>query len=64
MVTGPGMLNPLLGATRTGATRSAIILAGGEGTRLRVHCDVWVEKDDGTRILIGTASATRPLPPP
>jgi acyl dehydratase len=35
-----------------------------EGTRLRVHCDVWVEKDDGTRILIGTASATRPSPPP
>jgi acyl dehydratase len=30
-----------------------------EGTRSRVHCDVWVEKDDGTRILVGTASALR-----
>ncbi len=30
-----------------------------EGTRTRVHCDVWVEKDDGTRILIGEASAVR-----
>ncbi|MDJ0865601.1 MAG: MaoC family dehydratase N-terminal domain-containing protein [Myxococcota bacterium] len=28
-----------------------------EGTRTRVFCDVWVEKDDGTRILIGDASA-------
>lgn len=28
-----------------------------EGTAERVHCDVWVEKDDGTRILIGDASA-------
>jgi hypothetical protein len=28
-----------------------------EGTKNRVHCDVWAEKDDGPRILIGTASA-------
>ncbi len=28
-----------------------------EGTRSRVHCDVWVEKDDGARILLGSASA-------
>ncbi len=28
-----------------------------EGTLSRVHCDVWVEKEDGTRILIGEASA-------
>ncbi len=31
-----------------------------EGTRTRVHCDVWVEKDDGTRIALGSASALRP----
>jgi len=31
-----------------------------EGARTRVHCDVWVEKDDGTRVLLGTASALRP----
>jgi hypothetical protein len=30
-----------------------------EGTRTRVHCDVWVEKDDGARVLLGTASALR-----
>jgi hypothetical protein len=28
-----------------------------EGSRTRIHCDVWSEKDDGTRILIGSASA-------
>ncbi len=30
-----------------------------EGTRTRVHCDVWVEKSDGPRVLIGSASALR-----
>ena len=30
-----------------------------EGDRTRVSCDVWVEKDDGTRTLIGDASAVR-----
>jgi hypothetical protein len=30
-----------------------------EGTQTRVCCDVWVEKDDGTRIVIGDASAVR-----
>ncbi len=30
-----------------------------EGTQRRVHCDVWVEKEDGTRILVGEASALR-----
>ncbi|MGI9432692.1 MAG: hypothetical protein ACR2PQ_10780 [Myxococcota bacterium] len=28
-----------------------------EGTQTRVHCDVWVDKDDETRVLLGTASA-------
>jgi len=28
-----------------------------EGERQRAHLDVWVEKDDGTRVTIGTASA-------
>ena len=28
-----------------------------EGTRTRVHCEGWVDKDDGTRILLGDASA-------
>lgn len=30
-----------------------------EGTRIRVHCELWIDKDDGTRIALGTASAVR-----
>jgi acyl dehydratase len=30
-----------------------------EGTRTRVHCDVWVDKRDGTKVLLGSASAVR-----
>ena len=30
-----------------------------EGTRTRVHCEVWVDKADGTRVILGTASALR-----
>ena len=30
-----------------------------EGRRTRVHCDVWLDKDDGTRVALGSASATR-----
>jgi hypothetical protein len=30
-----------------------------EGTRERVHCDVWVEKLDGSRVLLGSASALK-----
>jgi acyl dehydratase len=28
-----------------------------EGTQTRVHCEVWTDKQDGTRIALGTASA-------
>ena len=31
-----------------------------EGPRTRVHCDVWADKDDGTRVLVGAASGLRP----
>jgi len=30
-----------------------------EGTQTRVHCDVWVEKEDGARVMLGEASALR-----
>ncbi len=30
-----------------------------EGTQTRVHCDVWVEKSDGTRVILGEASALK-----
>jgi hypothetical protein len=28
-----------------------------EGARQRAHLDIWAEKDDGTKVTIGTASA-------
>lgn len=31
-----------------------------EGTQTRVHCEVWIDKTDGTRILAGEASALKP----
>jgi acyl dehydratase len=30
-----------------------------EGPKTRVHCDVWVEKEDGSRVILGTASALK-----
>jgi hypothetical protein len=31
-----------------------------EGARRRAQCEVWVEKRDGTKIIVGTASAVVP----
>lgn len=31
-----------------------------EGSRQRAHLDIWCEKDDGTKIIVGTASAIMP----
>jgi hypothetical protein len=33
-----------------------------EGVATRVHCDVWVEKRDGTKVALGDASALRDAP--
>jgi len=30
-----------------------------EGHAVRVHCEVWADKEDGTRIALGDASALR-----
>ncbi|MFQ5666565.1 MAG: hypothetical protein ACE5I7_09055, partial [Candidatus Binatia bacterium] len=30
-----------------------------EGAKTRVHADVWCEKDDGVKTIVGTASALR-----
>ena len=41
----------------TVTVRGRVRESAAEGTRERVHCDVWVEKPDATRALLGTASA-------
>jgi hypothetical protein len=30
-----------------------------EGAKTRVHCDVWCEKADGVKTIVGSASALR-----
>lgn len=50
-------LTNVLWVDETVTARAVVREAVREGTRTRVHCDVWVEKDDATRVLLGTASA-------
>jgi acyl dehydratase len=50
-------LTNVLWVDETVTARARIRESSPEGSRTRVHCDVWVEKDDGTRVLIGDASA-------
>lgn len=47
----------VLWADETVTARARVREEVREGSRTRVHCDVWIEKDEGTRILIGDASA-------
>src|SRR5207237_9202453 len=41
------------------ATRGKVCEEVAEGSHRRVHLDVWGEKADGTKALVGTASAHR-----
>jgi len=41
------------------ATRGKVREEVPEGSRRRAHVDVWCEKADGTKALVGTASALR-----
>jgi hypothetical protein len=50
-------LTNVLWVDETVTTRAKIDRSEREGEKSRVHCDVWSEKNDGTRILVGTASA-------
>jgi len=50
-------LTNVLWADESVTAHAKIARSEPEGTSVRTHCDVWVEKDEGVRILIGTASA-------
>lgn len=50
-------LTNVLWADEAVTTRARIREQVPEGARTRVYCDVWAEKDDGTRVLLGEASA-------
>ena len=47
----------VLWVDETVTTRAKIREETREGTRTRIHCDVWAEKDDGVKVIVGTASA-------
>jgi acyl dehydratase len=49
----------VLWADETVVARAKVRERAREGTLDRVHCDVWVEKDDGTRVALGEASAVQ-----
>ena len=50
-------LTNVLWVDETVTARAKVREEVAEGSAHRVHCDVWVDKDDGTRVLLGTASA-------
>ncbi len=50
----------VLWANETIHARGELREAVPEADRLRCHLDVWAEKDDGTKVVVGTASALRP----
>ncbi len=52
-------LTNVLWADERVTARAKLREEAAEGTGLRVHCEVWVDKDDGTRVLLGDASALR-----
>jgi hypothetical protein len=37
--------------------RGIVTQASAEGEKIRVHCDVWVERADGEHAIVGTCSA-------
>jgi acyl dehydratase len=52
-------LTNVLWVDETVTTHARIREEKQEGSNTRVHCDVWVEKEDGVRVILGTASALR-----
>jgi hypothetical protein len=51
------LVNVLWGADGAAVARGVIREHTPEGERRRAHCEVWVEKPDGTKVIVGTASA-------
>ncbi len=54
------LVNILWGADGGVALRGVVREYTPEGDRRRAHCEVWAEKQDGTKIIVGTASAVVP----
>ena len=51
------LVNVLWGSDGVAFCRGVVREFTREGSRRRAHCEVWVEKRDGTKVVVGTASA-------
>ena len=51
------LVNVLWGSDGIAACRGVVREFTAEGARRRAQCEVWVEKPDGTKVIVGTASA-------
>ena len=51
------LVNVLWGGDGVAIARGVVREFTPAGSRRRVHCEVWVEKRDGTKVIVGTASA-------
>jgi hypothetical protein len=51
------LVNVLWGGDGAAVCRGVVREYTPEGARRRAHCEVWAEKPDGTKIIVGTASA-------
>ncbi|MEX1253901.1 MAG: MaoC family dehydratase [Dehalococcoidia bacterium] len=54
------LVNVLWGGDGAAVCRGVVREYTTEGARRRAQCEVWVEKPDGTKIIVGTASAVVP----
>ncbi len=51
------LVNVLWGGDGAAVCRGVVREYTREGARRRAHCDIWAEKPDGTKIIVGAASA-------
>ena len=54
------LVNVLWGGDGGAIARGVVREYTPSGERRRAHCEVWVEKRDGTKVIVGTASALAP----
>ena len=54
------LVNVLWGGDGSAACRGVVREYTAEGARRRAHCEVWAEKPDGTKVIVGSASAVVP----
>ena len=51
------LVNVLWGGDGGATARGVVREFSREGGCRRAHCEIWIEKQDGTKVIVGTASA-------